>query len=365
MSPAPAAYPQAAGCPSRPRVAYLVEARLPGGTSAAVAAELRAISGLADLCIHQIDTGMFSGRPTAPALAAALDDLGLDLRPAPPTVAADLVILHNPSVLKFVTRLPFRIVARQLIIVAHENFARPSGPPGFDVDRCMRLIDRSSLALEKLIAPVSAFNRETVTDWASASAAGAAWGMTEGDWFNVCNFPVTPPARQPRDRRGRHSRPGFEKFPALDILDRIFPPTAEANILLGADHLAQAGLDRPHWSIYPFRSLDLAEYFSMIDVMVYFTAPTWRESFGRVLAEAIAAGKLVITDPETARSFGPAVVAAHPDEVNAVIARHIEAPAAYAARITAAQDALAQFSAARFRAGFAETLAGAGQGLPA
>jgi hypothetical protein len=33
------------------------------------------------------------------------------------------------------------------------------------------------------------------------------------DWINICDFPFAPPTPAPRDRRGRHSRPGFEKFP--------------------------------------------------------------------------------------------------------------------------------------------------------
>ena len=41
----------------------------------------------------------------------------------------------------------------------------------------------------------------------------------------------------------------------------------------------------------------------MIDFFVYFTAPTWQESFGRVVAEAIAAGKVVLTNPDIGATF--------------------------------------------------------------
>ncbi len=69
----------------------------------------------------------------------------------------------------------------------------------------------------------------------------------------------------------------------------------------------------------PFRGIDVDEFFEAIDFVIYFTSPTWRESFGRVLAEAIAAGKIVISDEQTASSFGGAVISATPKEVDNVI----------------------------------------------
>jgi glycosyltransferase involved in cell wall biosynthesis len=82
--------------------------------------------------------------------------------------------------------------------------------------------------------------------------------------------------------------------------------------------------------------------------MVYFTAPTFRESFGRVLAEGIAAGKVVITDPDTAAIFGDAVVAARPEEVDAIVAGFVAAPDRYAAQVRKAQARLEGFSGEAF-----------------
>jgi hypothetical protein len=99
-------------------------------------------------------------------------------------------------------------------------------------------------------------------------------------------------------------------------MDLCFPRHAEANVILGADLIDGLARERPHWEAIPFQGLDLASYFARIDFMVYFTARTFRESFGRVLAEGIAAGKVVISDAETASVFGDAVVAARPEEVD-------------------------------------------------
>jgi hypothetical protein len=336
--------------PARPRIAYVIEPRFPGGTSSAVARELRAVAPHARVEVHAISSAMFPGRPVAPAIAKALDDLGLPLRHDAPAIAADTVIVHNPSFLKFDQTLAPRIIANHLIAVTHENLLRPGGHETHDVAHCLDLIDRASLALSKSLAPISPHNRDTVAAWRAAHQGNAHWQVRPDDWFNICDFTLAPPTPAPRDRRGRHSRPGFEKFPSLADLDLCFPRHAEANVILGADLLDDAARTRPHWQAIPFDGIDLADYFARIDFMVYFTAPTFRESFGRVLAEGIAAGKVVISDPDTASIFGDAVVAARPAEVDAIVAAFVADPARYAAHVRRAQARLADFSATRFLA---------------
>jgi len=331
-----------------PTVAYLIEPRFAGGTSAAVAAELRIIAQRARVTVHAIRSRIFSTQPVAPVLEATLEDLKIDLLWDTPTIGADLVILHNPVFLKNQADLGCRIVARHLLVVTHENFLRPGGIEGFDVAHCLDQIDRAATALRKSIAPISAYNRQTVSGWAQIHGLGRRWGVLDRDWFNICDFATLAPTPRPADRRGRHSRPGFEKFPELATMDLCFPKHATANVILGADSYLATQLQRPHWMMYPFQAIDVAQYLGMIDFMVYFTAPTWRESFGRVLAEAIAAGKVVITDPQTASAFGGAVIAATPAEVDDIIARHLARPHLYQSQVTHAQAKLASHSGTAF-----------------
>ena len=61
------------------------------------------------------------------------------------------------------------------------------------------------------------------------------------------------------------------------------------------------------------------------------------------IAEAIAAGKLVITDHATAEPFGAGVVSATTTEVDRVIADHIAEPARYAEAVLRAQSDLAAY----------------------
>ena len=97
------------------------------------------------------------------------------------------------------------------------------------------------------------------------------------------------------------------------------------------------GPSRPHWRMLPYRSMPVSEFMTHLDFMVYFTSSQWRESFGRVLAEGVAAGKVVISDPATAATFHGAVIGARPAEVNAIIAGFIKTPARYRDHVLQAQ----------------------------
>lgn len=333
----------------QPRVSYVVAGGFPGGTSSAVAAELRAVAPMVRPRVAVLDCDMFPKGACAPQLDDVIRRERLETSFNPTVVQDDVVILHNPSFLKRNTTLATRIVAQHLVVVTHENFARPGGAQPYDVAATMELLDASSVATRKSLAPIGAFNRAGVAAWLAATPGFGHWDCLEEDWFNVFDQTATPPTKTPRDRRGRVSRAGAEKFPGIEVLDQVFPPEAEANLILGGDHLEGFTQSRPHWTLFPFRSRPVADVLSDIDFFVYFAAPTWRESFGRVLAEAIEAGKLVITDPETAKPFGDGVIGVSPAEVSQVIASFIQAPETYVDHVTRAQRHMARYAPEVFR----------------
>lgn len=311
-------------------------------------------SRLGRVAVHDAGAGLFGGKDVATPLAETLQDLALPLLCGEAVATGEVAILHNPTFLKLAAALPVRIVARDLIVVAHETFLRPGGVEAFDVDHCLGLIRGASLTLRRRIAPVSPSNRAAVLAWQTSSREGGHWEVTQSDWFNICNAPMQPPTAAPRDRRGRLSRPGPEKFPGPSDLDFCFPATAEVNVILGGDLLVAESRRRRHWTVLPFRSISVEDFFGMIDFFVYFTAPSWRESFGRVIAEAIMAGKVVITDPATAAPFGAGVIAARPSEVDNVIAGLLADPASYARTVRRAQADLARYAPDRFATRFHE-----------
>lgn len=326
----------------RRRVGLVVDPRFPGGTSSAVAAEIRALAGSVDLCVFALETAMFRGRELNPAIAAALADTGAPLVWNPPVVRADTIVFHNPSCLRFDTGLKVRLSCAQALVVTHENFLRPSGAEGFDVAGCLARIDAALVCGARLLAPVSPHNRRTVAEWLARNQSD--WTLAPLDWFNALDLPIVPPNPAPRDRRGRHSRAGLEKFPSPETMLRHFPRTAERCVILGGDSLLEGPEPPPpHWEVHPFGAMPPGRFLREIDFFVYFTNPGWRESFCRAIAEAIAAGKLVITDPGTAESFGGAVVATDGADVDAIVASYVADPAAYEAFVRQAQARLAGF----------------------
>lgn len=339
-----------------PRLAYLIDPSCPGDKAEIVASELRLACKVARVTVHAIAGASALDSATAPALAVALHELGLTLDRNSPTIGADLVILHDLATLHRKDQFNRRIVTRHLIAVAHEDFLRPTGQQPFDVSACLALVDNGSLALRKTIAPVSPANRQTVLNWAGQSGRHLDWTLSPTDWFPICDFQFRPATRAPQDRRGRISHPGFEKFPDLAAMDHCFPRDALANLILGADNFLDAQLQRPHWQMLRAGGLSAEDFFSQIDFLIHFTAPTWRDGFVMEVAQAIAAGKVVLTDPQTASAYGGTVIGTNPAGVDALIGPLLASPELYQAQVAAAQAALKRFGPAEFSAMLARTL---------
>ncbi len=335
---------------SRPTLAYLMDPRFRGGTSSSFAEEIKVTADLARVRVHALSGGRLKGLAPSPTAEAALADAGLDLQWDLPSISADIVVIHNPLFLSPLGALPTRIAARDLVVVSHENFLRPGGHEAFDVAGVLNRIAGSSFALRRWIAPVSAYNRRMVNEWITRSGAASGWQVLPEDWTNILEGPMLAPTPAPRDRRGRHSRAGLEKFPSPETMTALFPRHAEANVILGFGPFTQDENRTRHWKLLPFDAVPVQDYLRDIDFMVYFVAPTWRESFCRSVGEAIIAGKMVIADPALSEIFGDAVVPARPEEVDAIIAHHVAHPLDYCDRVRRAQAALGHWSAAAFRA---------------
>lgn len=334
----------------KPKLTLLLDPRFPGGTSSAVARELHALAEHVDLSVCAIESKMFEGRTINDKLQASLDELGLALTWNPRVVRNQFVAFHNPSCLKFNNSLDLRIVCDTAFIVTHENFLRPCGGEGFDVTLCLDLLDQALLCRRQVLAPISAYNEENVRAWMMANPGPSSrWDLGCFHWFNICDFDRVPPTQAPRDRRGRHSRAGFEKFPELAAMHRHFPAHAEHCAILGGDSFLLDPSQIPeHWEVLPFGSIPVEEFLTGIDFFVYFTHPKCQESFGRVIAEAIAAGKIVITDSRTARTFGDAVIASAGDDIDGIISDFVADPGRYIDFVLNAQRSLSRFGAAAF-----------------
>lgn len=336
------------------RLTLIVDPRFSGGTSAAVAREIYALSPLCHLSVVAISSKLFKGDEVHPQIQRACDDTNTRLTWDPAIVSSNIIALHNPSFLKFNTRLATRLICDRLFVVCHENFIRPNGPESFDVGSCLDLISNHTLARKKYLSPVSGWNRLCTESWMASHPS--SWQLSALDWTNICDFKLLEPTSTPRDRRGRHSRPGLEKYPAQQELELMFPQTSEAVRLLGADGLLDTDYP-PHWDLLPFGAEDVDAFLRTIDFFVYFTHPFWQESFGRVIAEAMAAGKVVITSKATGATFSDGVVTAEPDQVDDIVARMMSDPTLYTDQVRRGQAVLSDFSAEAFQNRFLQLIA--------
>ena len=329
------------------RLALVCDPRFTGGTSASVAADIRALGRHMRLSVVAIETAMFKGRRVHPAIEAALEEAG---------VVAELEPVGGP---RRYDRLPEPV----LPAIRH----RANGPIELraGVRRDPRELPRSerlggarrqrrvwtSSRLRSSAAPATwrPFRPTTAAPWRRGLPGSSRLAAGGGRLAVVFDPELTPPTRAPRDRRGRHSRPGLEKFPPIDTMLAHFPAHAERCAILGGDTFLLDRRDAPaHWEVLRFGEADVADFLSGIDFFVYFTHPIWRESFGRVIVEAIAAGKVVITDPGTAATFGEAVVASDGGDVDRIIQGFIADPQRYVAFVEAAQARLSEHRPAAF-----------------
>lgn len=336
------------------KLTLVVDPRFSGGTSAAVAREIYALADICSLEVAAISSKLFKGNAVHPLLEKACEDTNTPLQWDPLVISSALVALHNPSFLKFNQTFDSQIICDRLFVVCHENFLRPDGPEGFDVAHCLDLIAGQTIARRKYLSPVSDWNRQCCEQWVQDHTS--RWRLAPLDWTNICDFELVPATQRPLDRRGRHSRPGLEKFPPIADLVRMFPPTCNSVRMLGADSLL-TGPFPAHWDLMSFGAERVDDFLGTIDFFIYYTHPFLQESFGRVIAEALAAGKVVITNAATGATFGNGVIAAEPHEIDEIVARLIADPGSYAAQVQRGHAALTKFGALAFRDRFNHLIA--------
>jgi hypothetical protein len=321
-------------------VLTVTDLRLPGGTAASVAEELRAQAAVGWRSgLLQVDSPLVQhARPLNPRLAALIDDGTVELivgRDAP--VSCRVLVLRHPSVVAALdpTVLP-TVVADRVVMVANQSPGTPAGDPvhydptavdahlrtwlGRDVDVVWAPIGplvRENLAL---IAPSI---RQADADWVNVIDV-AAWAVDRTD--AITGTPVI----------GRHSRNSPHKWPAdrATMLAAYPPDDGFAVEVLGgatpAEDVLGGALPR-NWRVRRFGTVPPERFLAGVDVFVYFHHPDWVEAFGRTILEALASGAPVIVPHHFAPVFGDACWYATPDEVAGIVRRLAAQPDEYRA----------------------------------
>ncbi len=350
--------------PAGPSVTYIFNARISDISAKIIARELSAIAGTCRPNIIAFDGQSPNANPLSTALEDTLLQLGLQVQREQTAISAETVILHTPLTLANDGFSDLNIVTRNLIVVADECFFRPGGVPAFDVDDCLSRIDHNTLALRKTVAPVSPACRASVKKWLARGNNSKIWSISPDDWLPICDFELQKPGKSPRDRRARRSPPDLQYFPNDADLALMFPSHAEKNTIVGAQHFGPHNPAKPFWNLSMPDNANDAPYFGTFDFMVYFTSPNWCECFSYEVMRTIAAGKLVISDAETAIDYNGAIFPATPGKVDGIIAGYIADPESYTKQIIRAQQTLQHFTPERFRSMFVNACAHKNPGTP-
>jgi hypothetical protein len=297
--------------------------RFPGGTSTALAHELRALrSTQHSVGLYHVKSSYLSAQRTAwhGDIEAEVKDGWLHVLPEGAVADASVIFVHSPWILRQIA--PTRLRARVRILVAHHPPTDARGQLYYD-PRLIERHARRAFGGSFIWAPISPVCRNAF------DTAGLTHPRLWADWTNLIVVDDWGAARSrligDHPVIGRHSRPRDEKWPVTrDALLEVFPSSGDIQVrLMGlSDKMKRLiGVPPPNWQTMEPDEIPVREFLSSIDFFVYFHHPDWVEAYGRTVAEAAAAGCVVILPPYLRRTFGDAGLYCEPAEALDLVRR--------------------------------------------
>ncbi len=295
-------------------IVLLADPRFPGGSSTALASEIRAAAaaGYRIALVPLAGAVLRRPHPFHPELRALIDAAACDLVAPSTPLSCGLLEIHHPQLLTFLPQQPLRIAAEhRLLIVHHPPFAA-DGTPFYDVPAIEGVVSEA-LGEAPLWAPVGPLVREQLAKLPRHPP------LLPADWVNILEpVPFAGPRDHPNGgpvRIGRHSRPDPLKWPPdrAAVLE-AYPddPRFRVRILGGGPFLSELmGEPLPStWEVQPFTPGAAPRFLREVDAYVYFFHPRWVEAFGRAILEALAAGCPAILPEALAPLFGEVAIVA-------------------------------------------------------
>jgi hypothetical protein len=290
--------------------------RFPGGTSTAVAHELRALrSTQHSVGLYHVTSSYLSAQRTAwhRDIEAEVKHGRLHVLPEGAVADASVIFVHSPWILRQMP--PTRLRARVRILVAHHPPANARGQLYYD-PRLIEQHARRAFGGDFVWAPISPVCRDAF------DTAGLTFPRLRMDWTSLIYVDDWGAARPglvgERPVIGRHSQPRSAKWPATrQVLFQVYPNGGDIQVhLMGLAENTKAMIGEypSNWWIMEPNEIPVRDFLSAIDFFVYFHHPDWLEAYGRTVAEAAAAGCVVILPPYLRRTFGDAGLYCEPAE---------------------------------------------------
>jgi glycosyltransferase involved in cell wall biosynthesis len=279
-------------------VAILSDFRYPGGTSASIAAEVRAQAEAAfsTVLVHVPSPHQARALPFSPRITDLLRDGAAVLAREDEQVAARLLLVRQPRIFTADLAVPPRIRAERTVMVINQPPGDAENPQSYYDFAAIRERVHRYFGPDVVWAPISPQVREQVRRVApDAPLAAADWHeiIDVADWWRdrdgfVDRVPVI----------GRHGRADPVKWPRdpAEIL-QAYPDTGDVRVrVLGGGEIAvkRLGHKPANWDVVRFGAEQPEEFLRTIDFFVYFHDPSLVEAFGRTILEAMASGVPVI-----------------------------------------------------------------------
>lgn len=306
-------------------VVFAGDPRFPGGTTSATAGAIRA-AGRLGLSIGFLGVrGPLFRRPrfVADRLNEAIDAVGAVRLDPGERVDCDILFAEHPMVFAAMPDRPTGLRPKAVVLVAHHPPVLADGRREYDPQRVVETL-RRYFGAPVVVAPVGPKVRHAL------QAAGVTDAtLTPEDLFNVIDPEAWAlPARTAEPGRrfvvGRHARPDPLKWPdrTEDIL-AAWPddPAYEIRILGGPPPSDRLPAVPGNWRILPFDPKGVRSFLAGLDAYVYLHSAAWTEAFGIAVAEAMAAGRVVILDPSFGELFEDGAIYARPSDVRAQLER--------------------------------------------
>jgi hypothetical protein len=307
----------------------VADVRFPGGTSSALANELRALrrAGLSAALVPMQSPTLSPRRLPHPGVLAALAETETPVVPVETRVRARLALVCHPTLLEKPPSREIRVDSDLIGLVMHHPPRDAAGREQFDLGAAREII-RDLGHAEPILLPVGPNVRRGL------EAEGLGSATWDRDWHNLIDVEAWPEARRSQDRDhltiGRHARPDPAKWPSAEECRLVYPDDpALCFRMLGVDEkLREARCPWPAgWVSLPFAHAGVAEFLSGLDAYAYYHDRAWIEAFGYNVLEALAVGLPTVLPPSFMPLFDEAALYAAPADAHALYSRLREDPA--------------------------------------
>jgi hypothetical protein len=324
-------------------VLIATDCRLPGGTSASTAEEIRAQAraGLRTGLLHLPSHLVAGERPFNDRLLRCLQRGEAELLLGRAGIRTRALVVRQPKILTEPLRgeLP-RVAADVRLMIANHTPADRSGRRSFYDPESIDGRLRDAFGGEWMWAPIGPAVRTAL------EASGRTPPMLDDDWVNVIDVDRWAAQHAVAPNRpaviGRHGRDSWDKWPSTaEELLAVYPerPEVEVRILGGAETAELLVGRRPsNWTVHPYGAMAAADFLAGIDLFVYFPHPDSLEAFGRTILEALASGAVAILPGRFQGLFGPAALYRAPADVSGTVLELRSDPETYAAASSEGQE---------------------------